>query len=186
MAEPSTLRGVISFFTDIGIYDVILPFLLIFTLVYAIFEKTKVFGTDTIDGMKYPKKNLNAIAAFAIAFFVIASAQLVEFISKVSSHVVVLLLAVVFFLMLIGTFMKETEEGVFLEDQYKGAFIGAMLIGIILIFLNALNWLDPLYNFLKENWSEEWVASILLIFGVVIFIGWISRSPVKKQSNKKD
>src|SRR4030043_2440594 len=94
MAEPSTLRGVISFFTDIGIYDVILPFLLIFTLVYAIFDKTKVFGTDTIDGMKYPKKNLNAIAAFAIAFFVIASAQLVEFISKVSSHVVVLLLAV--------------------------------------------------------------------------------------------
>ena len=26
----------------------------------------------------------------------------------------------------------------------------------------------------------------MLIFGVVIFIGWISRSPVKKASNKKD
>ena len=66
MAEASTLRGVLGFFVDIGIYDVVLPFLLVFTIVFAIFDKTKVLGTEVIDGHKYPKKNLNAIVAFVI------------------------------------------------------------------------------------------------------------------------
>ena len=138
MAEPSTLRGVLGFFVDIGIYDVVLPFLLVFTIVFAIFDKTKVLGVDIIDGEKYPKKNLNAIVAFTIAFFVIASAKLVEVITTVSSQVVILLLSAVFFLMMIGSVMKESEDGVFLDDKYQGAFIAAMLIGIVMIFLNAL------------------------------------------------
>ena len=188
MAEPSALRGVISFFVDIGIYDVVLPFLLIFTIVFAVLEKSRVFGTDTIEGVKFSKKNLNAISAFVVSFFVVASAQIVEVISKVSSQVVVLLLASVFFIMLIGSFMKESEEGAFLEGGTKSAFVVAMLIGIILIFLNALDWLEPLYEFLRDHWSDEWVASIILILGVVFFIAWITKSPVTKKSNsnKKD
>ena len=88
----STFRGALEFFEDIGIYDVILPFLLIFTIVFAILEKTKVFGTEEIEGTKYTKKNLNAMASFVISFMVIASSQLVEIITKVSSHAIILLL----------------------------------------------------------------------------------------------
>lgn len=179
MAEPSTLRGVLGFFVDIGIYDVVLPFLLVFTIVFAIFDKTKVLGVDIIDGEKYPKKNLNAIVAFTIAFFVIASAQLVEVITTVSSHVVILLLSSVFFLMMIGSVMKETEDGVFIEKGQE-AFIIAMLVGIILIFLNALKWLDKIYEFLKNNWSNEWVASIILMLVIAGFIAWVTKSPTKK------
>ena len=55
----STFRGVLEFFQDLGVYDVILPFLLIFTIVFAILEKARVFGTEEIDGTKYTKKNHN-------------------------------------------------------------------------------------------------------------------------------
>ena len=184
MAEPSTLRGVLGFFVDIGIYDVVLPFLLVFTIVFAIFDKTKVLGVDVIDGEKYPKKNLNAIVAFAIAFFVIASAQLVAIITTVSSQVVILLLAVVFFMMLIGAVMKESEEGVFLEKG-QTAFMIAMIAGIVLIFLNALGCLDKGYEFLKNNWSNEWVASVILLLVIAGFIAWVTKSPVKN-SKKED
>ena len=84
----STFRGALEFFQDIGIYDVVLPFLLIFTIVYAIFEKTKVLGTEEISGVKFAKKNLNAMVAFVIAFMVVASSKLVEIITEVSSNVV--------------------------------------------------------------------------------------------------
>lgn len=184
MAEASTLRGVISFFVDIGIYDVVLPFLLVFTIVFAILEKTKVFGTEVIEGEKYPKKNLNAITAFAIAFFVVASAQLVEFITKVSSQVVILLLASVFFLMLIGSVMKESEDGIALEEG-QGAFIAAMAVGLIFIFLNGLNWLTPIYEFFRDHWSDEWVASIVLILLIAAFIAWVTKSPAKKSKKKE-
>ena len=35
MAEESAFRGVIEFFGVIGVYDIVLPFLLVFTIVFA-------------------------------------------------------------------------------------------------------------------------------------------------------
>ena len=42
MANGSVFRGALVFLDEIGIYDVVLPFLLVFAVVFAIFEKTKV------------------------------------------------------------------------------------------------------------------------------------------------
>ncbi len=102
MATP--FRQVIEFFDTIGLFDVVLPFLLVFTIVFAILEKTKVLGMEEIEGKKYTKKNLNAIAAFVMAFLVVASSQLVEIITKVSANAVVVLFLSVLFLLLVGSF----------------------------------------------------------------------------------
>src|SRR3989344_5536976 len=115
MATP--FRGVINFFDSVGLFDVVLPFLLVFTIVFAILEKTKVLGTEEIEGKKYTKKNLNAIASFVIAFLVVASSELVEIITTVSSNVVVVLFLAVLFLLLVGSFYKEGEP-VFLEGGW--------------------------------------------------------------------
>jgi len=56
----SAFRGVVDFFGEIGLFDVVLPFLLVFTVVFAILEKTKVFGIEEIEGKKYTRKNLNS------------------------------------------------------------------------------------------------------------------------------
>ena len=95
MATP--FREVIEFFDTIGVFDVVLPFLLVFTIVFALLERTKVFGVDDIDGKKYTKKNLNSVAAFVIAFLVVASSELVGIITKVSSNFVVLLFLIVLY-----------------------------------------------------------------------------------------
>ena len=59
MVEESIFRGVISFLNTLGVYDIILPFLLVFTLVFAILEKTKVLGTEKVGDKTITKKNLN-------------------------------------------------------------------------------------------------------------------------------
>ena len=69
MVEETVFRGIIGFLEQIGIYDVILPFLLVFTIIFAILEKTKVLGTETIEGKRYTKKNINAMVAFVISFY---------------------------------------------------------------------------------------------------------------------
>ncbi|MDP7506475.1 MAG: hypothetical protein QF362_03470, partial [Candidatus Woesearchaeota archaeon] len=61
MAQESAFREALIFFGEIGIYDVVLPFLLVFTIIFAILEKTKVFGMEEVDGVKVTRKNLNAI-----------------------------------------------------------------------------------------------------------------------------
>src|SRR3989338_6710532 len=137
MAKESTFRGIISFFGDIGIYDVVLPFLLVFTIVFAILEKTRVLGVDKVEGDSYHKKNINALVAFVTAFLVIASTRLVALINEAMANIVVLLLLSVGFLLLIGSFYKEGEE-VFLEGGLRTFFMVIMFIGITLIFLHAV------------------------------------------------
>ncbi len=193
MAEPSTFRGIIEFFDQIGIYDVVLPFILVFTIVYAILEKTKILGTEEIEGVKYTRKNMNAMTAFVISFMVVASSKLVAIVTDVSSQVVVLLLASVFFLMLVGTFYKE-EESVALEGRWRILFMIIMFVGLLVIFLQAIPtktgqpWLEWFWEYMTMHWSSTGVASVILLIGIVIFIWWITQSPSegKKEAKKEE
>ena len=180
MASP--FRDVIDFFGEIGLFDVVLPFLLVFTIVFAILEKTKVFGIEEWEGKKYTKKNLNAMASFVIAFFVVASSELVEIITEVSSNFVVLLLLVVLFLLLVGAFYAEGDKSVFLEGVWKTTFMVIVLIGISIIFLQALGFLDDFTDFLSGG-SNEIVGAIVLLVIVVIFITWVVKD--QRESPKK-
>jgi hypothetical protein len=191
MPEPSTFREIIYFFDKIGIYDVVLPFLLVFTIMYAILEKTKVLGTEEIEGVRYTRKNLNAMTAFAVSFLVVASSKLVAIIANVSSQMVVLLLASVFFLLLVGTFYKEKEE-VALEGRWRAFFMIIMFVGLLIIFLQAIPtkrgqpWLEWFWQYITANWSSTGVASIIFIIGIVIFIWWIQKPPAKGETKKEE
>lgn len=191
MAEVSTLRESLEFFDRIGIYDVILPFLLVFTIVYAILEKTKVFGMEKVGDKTVTKKNLNSMAAFVISFLVVASSQLVEVITQVSSHMVILLMLSVMFLILVGSFYKE-GEGVFLEKGWKTLFMIIMFIGIVLIFLQAIktdsgdSWLEYAFDYMSDNWSSTGVASIFLILFTVGIMYWLTKGEDATTKVKKE
>lgn len=187
MAEVSTFRGALVFFDKLGIYDVILPFLLVFTIVFAILEKTKVLGTEGEGNAKTTKKNLNAMAAFVIAFLAVASSRIVAVINQTAAQVVILLLLSVFFLMLIGSFMQEKDTPVYLEKPWNWIFMIIMFVGIIMIFLNALTasdgrtWLQVGYDWVSSINNSVGVSSIILIIVIVIFMWYIVREPKKDE-----
>ncbi|MBU1198200.1 MAG: hypothetical protein KJ685_00005 [Nanoarchaeota archaeon] len=179
-AEPSVFRETLGFFDKIGVYDVVLPFLLVFTLVYAILEKTKIFGTERFEGKgDLTKKNLNGMTAFVVAFFVIASTRLVAIINEVLAHTVLLLLLSICFLLLAGSFHSGKDE-FHLEKKWKTFFMIIMFIGIVLIFLNALGWLQVLYEQLFFKFDTIVVSSIVLIGVIVLFIVYVTGGFAKK------
>ena len=184
MAE-SVFRGIIGFFAELGVYDIILPFLLVFTIVFAIFEKTKVLGTENIGGKEYTKKNLNATVAFVTAFLVIASTKLVAIINETLANVALLLILSVCFLLLIGSFYKE-GEAVALFGKWRTMFMIIMFVGIILIALNAVKMesgqstLAFLYDYLSHNWSSNFTASVIFLIIIIIFILYITYTPSGK------
>ena len=183
----NALRNALDFFSSIGVFDVVLPFMLVFSIVFAIFEKTKVLGMEEIDGHKYTRKNLNAIAAFTISFMVIASSQLVEIITNVSSKSVIVLFASVLFLLLIGSFYKEGEP-VFLDGGWKIAFTIIIFISIIGIFLDSVKtkdgttWLDELGK-VSSSSNNEVTATIILLAIVVAFVMFATKDSSSKGSS---
>ena len=187
MVEESAFRGIIDFFGKIGIYDVILPFLLIFTIVFAILEKTKVLGLEKVGGVEYTKKNLNSIVALVVSFLVIASTQLVAIINEVMANFVLLLLLGICFLMLVGVFFTDKEFSLEKFPGWLKFFMVLMFIGIVVIFLNALDWLQFIFA-LFLYWPAEWAASILFVLIILGFMWYITKdsTPAKKPAKKEE
>ncbi|RLE43493.1 hypothetical protein DRJ16_03750 [Candidatus Woesearchaeota archaeon] len=120
----SGLKEVIVFLDKVGLYDVVLPFLLVFTIVFAILEKTKVLGVQEVEGKKITRKNLNAIVAFVAAFLVVASTKIVSVMNQVLASTVLLALLAVLFLALVGIFVKTEGESIFFAGRLESTFYG--------------------------------------------------------------
>jgi len=177
----TVLGGVLDFFKDLGVYDVVLPFILTFTIMFAILERTQVFGTEK-DGQT--KKNLNAMVAFVVGFLVVASSKLVATITKVSSEIIVLMLLLVFFMMMVGTFFTAKEikdEGIGIKGPMRVLFMSIVGIALLLIFLDALEtesgqtWLEVVMNWLGQFATNSAVAAIILLIGIIIFMWFITK-----------
>jgi predicted membrane channel-forming protein YqfA (hemolysin III family) len=187
MAEVTPLGNVILFLQKMGIYEVVIPFLLIFTLVFAILERTRALGTEKIEGQDVPRKNLNAIVAFSIAFLVIASSKLVETITMISSQMVVVLTLLVFFMVLIGIVTKEGEAHELLKGRPQQVFLVIVAIAIIALFLNALKgpggrtWLEITVGWISQFWSSTAVAAVILMIGVIIFIWFMTKTKTEEE-----
>lgn len=175
MAQESVFRGVLVFLEKIGVYDVILPFLLVFAVMFSILEKTRVLGEEEIKGKRYSKKNLNSIVAFVIAFFVIASSELVALIDEAMGNIVILALVGVSVLMLIGVF-HGTGEFSFDKNSWTMWLLTIfMVLGVLLIFFHAIPYegeslLTWFYDFMVDHWDDDAVGAIILLGIVALFM----------------
>ena len=174
-------------------YDVVLPFLLVFSVSFAILEKTKIFGTVNVDGVDYTRKNYNSIVAFCLGFFVIASTRLVAIINVGLANVAVIMVSFVSFLLAIGVFYGEGED-IFGDDGIKKMrkpIVGLTFLAVVLIMLNVIEtdqgitWFQIIYQFIVANWNSNLVGSVLLMGLLIGFVAWVTRSPASSGTPTK-
>jgi hypothetical protein len=170
----TVLGGAIEFLQDFGFFDVILPFLLVFTIVFGILEKTKIFGTEKVGEKEFTKKNIDAMVAFVVAFFVIAAKEIVTSIKTSLPMVALILVAIISLLMLIGAFVSGKDEFDFFKlfSGLKGWFAGTFIVAIIAIFLNSFGLLEPVYEYFSGRGSAIFIVIVFvgILGGVVYFV----------------
>ncbi len=188
----SMFRNAIDFFGEIGLYDVVLPFLLVFTVVFAILEKSRIFGYVEIDGNKFSRKNLNSMVAFCLGFIAVASTRIVTIINEGLGNIMVVMVAVFSFLLLAGSFFSEGEF--IFDEKFGGLRIGLIvttLIITILIFLHAIKtedgkpWLVVFWEFIAKQWDSTLVASIIMLGIMAGFVFFIVRDKKGGDSTKE-
>ena len=84
-------------------------------------------------------------------------------------------------------FQKEQKEGFALNKTWTVVFEIIVFVGIALIFLNALGWLDDIFNWLNNVWGSEATASlvmVLLLIGLMVFITWDKKPGKSKEAEK--
>ena len=181
MASTFFREGV-TFLDKFGLYDVILPFLLVFAIVYGILEKVKFLGKES--------KNYNIIIAISFAFFTIAMYNVVTSINILLSNLSVIFIIVLGFALLIGFTGFQ-----FSKDSYitKGFKIFLLVVFAILL-LESFKLTDSFKSALSLLFNP---AALIIIFVIISFFAVtysskktleVSGTPIKGESepNKKE
>lgn len=167
-------QDAITFLVAIGLLDVILPFFLVFTLVYAMLQRTRVLGSEN----GKPRSPLNAVLAFCLAFLAVASLQQVEFIKAFSAVIGVAVIVVLVLVMTMGLVGAKTGSKILTMSGITVAIIG------LVIMLGTLGWLPKDFSDLT---SRQFGIPFLVILAFFL-VGWYIVSSGEKESKneKKD
>ena len=154
-----------------GLMDVLLPFLLLFVVMFAILQKTKILGKD--------KKNFNVIVSLVISLMVViphvlgtypAGFDVVNIINMVIPQISLIIIAILMLLLLLGLFGGA---------KIPGAVAAIAGLVVLFIFLGTTQWLYGL-DWLYDFFGAEAVSFIIviLIFGLII---WFITAEPKEQ-----
>lgn len=149
--------------------DYILPFLLIFALVFGVLEKTKLLG----DG----KKQLNAIISFVMAMTFVSVLYPKQIVSNMILFLTVSLVVVLVFLMLYGFVVADKKEGLQIAGWMKWVF--GILSGISVII--ALIWAtgiesDTLNILFGQSWSTAFWSNFFFVTIIVVVLAVVLKN----------
>jgi len=180
----STLGGVIEFLTRFGLFDVVLPFLLVFTLVFAVLEKTRILGKDDKGN---PKANLDAMISFAMALIFLAATKLVQALNIALPYVVIMLVIFICIILLVAAFYKDEEFDFFKNyGKMRGPILAVVIIGVVAAFTFAMGWSTGIISWVTANWNSTVFASIFFGILVIVLIAIIVKSPSSGESPGKN
>lgn len=114
-------------FDSILFREVLIPFLLVFVLVFAVLQKTKVLG----DG----KKQIDALVALAIGLILIAVPKARDFITNITPWLAVGLVVILIYLLLYGFVSSDKEKGIKLEKWMVTTFAILSVIFVVALVL---------------------------------------------------
>lgn len=151
--------------------QIILPFALVFTLIFAILEKSKILGED--------KHQINSIISLVIAFILIAVPQARTVIVQVVPVIAVLAVLVLVLMIMLGFVGGTTKEG----NLNKGLGIAIGIIsGIVLIaaVMWSTGWGMKIFEFGKSPDASIFWQSVVFIVIIVVVLAVALKSSGKK------
>ncbi len=160
---------------EIGITDVFLPFILFFTVIYAVLRAMKLFGDN---------KRFHTVIALVLALLIVtphvinpSSNDVVSIINRAIPGVSGLIVGIVLFMVVLGVFGIELRK----EGVVSGVLVLVMLVVVLYIFGKAAGWwggasVPEWLDFLND---PDTMVMIVMIFTFLIVIWFIVHEPSK-------
>ena len=156
MAVSFSFQDFIAGLEDIGFYEVALPFLLVFTITFAILQKIKLFGEKG--------KNFNAVIALVMAFLVVRTSAIIEVMNLFLPKISLISIIIVVTLLLLGILLNK--ENASFTGTLGGIGILLTIGGVVFAFLSssgALGFEVPSWlNFSSGDWN--FILGLFLFF----------------------
>ena len=173
-----SLYNIITEFETIGVFDIAMPFILVFTLTFGVLQKIQLFGAN--------KKNIDLIVSLVFSFLAIRNTFFIDMLNRFLPNIAMFLIITLMFLLILGTF------GGALSGFQNVAAIFAFIIAAIFVilalssdvllgygFVMPLFLIDLLYDYQTR-------ATLLFIGGIIIVIYLTTSADVDWWSKLKE
>jgi hypothetical protein len=157
---------VLQNWVNFGIH-ILIVFLLVFTVVFAILQKMSLFGSDA----KKSKRFDSAIALVIAAFVILDPTNTaVKLLQNAIPHVAIWLIAILAFFLLIGLFGGTPK---WMGNSFFGLIaIGAALV-VAFIFLHSAGFITDITNMPGFGWlNDPQTVSTIVVLLTFVFIIW--------------
>ena len=148
------------------------PFFLMFFIVFAIIDRTKIFGED--------KKQINALVAFVVSFIFVSAIFPKEIVTNLILFLTIAIV-IVFIVLLLWGFIMGGESLKLFEKSSTGfkIFIGVLVVVAVTIAvfwaagIDAGGFFGKLFS---SDWSKSFWTNVLFIVLVAIALAVVLRT----------
>lgn len=164
-----------------GLSDALLPFLLIFVIIFAILQKTRILGEN--------QRRFNTIVSLVIALLVVIphvlgiypnDADVVRIMNEAIPQVSLIVIAIVMLLILVGILGGERN---WMGGSLSGWIAIIAFLAVTWIFVGAwLGW--STWYWLEQFFGGDTVAVVVMVLVFAIIVWWITKGDAgKEQAN---
>ncbi len=165
--EGGAIGDLLSVWEQAGFFSYLLPFLLIFALVFGILTQIKLFKEN---------KAINAIIALVVGLISLQFPMVPQFFSEIFPRLGIGLAVILIILILVGMFVDPEKGGVF----YVLMGIGGVIVVIVLVqTAGALGWSSG------QWWADNWPMVAGAIFILVLIAVIVGASSTKEHKPYK-
>ena len=138
----------------------VLPFILIFTVVFAILQKSEILGKD--------KKQIDAMVALVFGLITITFARAVGIINQLLPFLAVAIVMILVFMLLIALFYKEQDgKETKLYQNFKSIMLVLAFIAVVIAGL----YFTGAWDYLSYKFSEPGSNLVTNIIFIAIIVG---------------
>jgi peptidoglycan/LPS O-acetylase OafA/YrhL len=164
-----------ALFTSSIFVEGILPFLLVFVLVFAILQKTKILGEG--------KTQIDALIALAIGLISVAVPTTRDFIVNMMPWLAFALVVLLVFLLVYGfvATANDPSKGLNIPDWVKTT---VLILGIIMVVVLAI-YVTGFWPTVKSWFSgDDVLSTVLLIIVIAVVVGMVAKPASESGKDK--
>lgn len=175
MSEITIRESFMSYLEQYGFFSFILPFLLIFSLIFLLLEITNVFKRSENDVIG---RRVNIVFSFGFALTAIGNPDLMNWMIYLIPNATIWILGVFLFVLALGIAASQIEMPRWLRGAISLIVIGAITVIAANAVIGGAGGISvgPIdYSIIST------AATILIIFAIIIaVIAWVTSEPKEK------
>ena len=162
----------VNYLVEIGVFDIFLPFLLVFAIVFAILEKTQILGQN--------KSNISALVAVVVGLLVVVQKGIVETINLFLPRISLIIVVILMGLLLIAMLGGREYRGL------RGTTLGVAIVLVIIAIIMALTSSPALGTSFLSPADKEALLRIGVPIGVFLLVIWFVTSERPQQPRRRN